>query len=320
LVLCLIVTTVWSIPSPWFSSKSCWNAVLPDNAPISPNSTRFVQGLINQVKQYGPWINVEQYSVPVYTVPQNQPTVTVTLEQPNSPGCVNDLRTDFQAVPIPPGAVAANGTDMHMAIWQPSTDTMWEFWAMEKNNSTGNWESKWGGKMNNVTSNPGFYTAPCTTWGATATSLALVGGLVLIDEIKSGVIEHALPLALVDTEDATFVIPAERGDGWSKSPNAIPEGTRFRLPADLDIPSLKLQPFGELLAYAMQKYGGLVRDTAGAIVWSYCEPPAPGQPNPYEGPDGFFKGLYPSQILAPFPWDKLQVVDPSWQPWKTTDN
>jgi hypothetical protein len=63
----------------------------------------------------------------LYTVPENQPTVTVTLQKPDSPGCVNDLRADFQAVPIPPGAVAANGTDMHMAIWQPSTDTMWNF-------------------------------------------------------------------------------------------------------------------------------------------------------------------------------------------------
>jgi len=169
--------------------------------------------------------------------------------------------------------------------------------------------------MTNVDKNPGFYTQPCPTWGATGTSLALVGGLMLIDEAKAGVFEHALALAVVETMKNTFVPPAERGDGWSTSPDAIPEGVRFRLPANLDIPSLKLHPYAEKMAYAFQRYGGIIRDTAGAIV-AYAQPSTPGQPDPYTGPNGFFQGLYPSQLLSNFPWSKLQVVDHSWQPWK----
>jgi len=235
-------------------------------------------------------------------------------------GCVDELKADYAAgVPIPDGATPAAGTDKHMAIWQPSTNTMWEFWAMDMNNQTNEWEAQWGGYMVNNSENPGFYLAPCTYWGATATSLALTGGLLLIDEIKSGVIEHALALAVVETTKGEYVSPAERGDGWSTAATAIPEGTRYRLPSSLNITDLKLHPFAEMMAFALQKYGGLVRDTAGAIISSYCEPPPANGPNPYEGPNGFFQGLYPNQVLSNFPWDKMQVVDPSWKPWNGND-
>jgi len=330
LILLLALCSVsYSIPSPWFSAKSAWNAPLPDNAPISPNSTALVNGLVYQVKKYGPWMNVYQYSVPVYTVPANQPTVKVNLVQPPAPApsgnvepsysdmadCIQLLQEDYNAVPLPPGAKPANGTDMHLALWQPTSNTMWEFWAMDKNQQTNQWQARWGGKMQSVSTNPGFYEAPCTSWGATATSLALTGGLLLINELKTGVIEHALAFAVVETQKSTFVIPAERDDGWSTTQYAIPEGTRFRLPANIDVNSLGLPPFGVMLARAIQKYGGLVRDTAGAVIASYCEPATSG-PDPYDGPNGFFKGLSPVQILEKFPWDKLEVVDPSWQPWK----
>jgi len=302
------------LKSPWFASKGAWNAPLPDDAPISPNSAAYIKGLVYQVKKYGPWMNVNSYSVPVYTVPKTQPNVKVNLLKSGS-GCVEELRQAFEAVPLPPDAKPAAGTDEHLALWQPETNTMWEFWSMKKNNKTLEWECQWGGKMNNVSSNPGFYLSPCDYWGATATSLALAGGLALIDEIRSGVLEHAVAFALVETKKGEFVAPAERGDGWSDTVYAIPEGTRFRLPANMNISALGLPPFGEMLAYAYQKYGALVRDTAGAVIAAYCEPATSG-PDPYAGPNGFFKNLYPSQILEKFPWDELQVVDPSWQPWK----
>jgi len=316
LIVCYYACGGNGIPSQWFSKNSAWNALLPNNAPLNPKSAELVTALVNQVKKYGPWINWVQYSVPVYTVPSTQPFVRVNLTNPSESQCVEELRQAFERVPLPNGADPAAGTDKHLVVWQPETNTMWEFWAMEKN-SSGAWESRWGGKMDNVTSNPGFYTRPCTAWGGTATSLPLVGGLMMIDEIKAGSVEHALPLAVVETLKGVIIPPAERSDGWSTNPDAIPEGTRFRLPADLDIPSLNLNPFGQIMAIALQKYGGLVRDTAGAVVGAYCEPPPKGQPDPYEGPNGFFKGSSPDKILSlqNFPWDKMQVVDESWQPW-----
>jgi len=321
--LCVIIAillcySATAIPSQWFSKNSAWNAPLPDEAPLNPKSAELVSALVTQVKKYGPWINYVQYSVPVYTVPNTQPRHKVNLINPSEVKCVNELREVFEDVPIPDGAEPAAGTDKHLVVWQPSTDTMWEFWAMDKNNSTGEWECRWGGKMFNVTSNPGYYLAPCTSWGGTATSLPLVGGLAMIDELKAGVIEHALPLAVQDTLKGVIIPPAERTDGFTDAPDALPEGTRFRLPANLNISSLNLHPFAQILALAMQKYGGLIRDTAGAIVLTYCEPPPKDQPDPYAGPNGFFRGSSPDKILSNFPWDKMQVVDQSWHPWNNT--
>ena len=52
--------------------------------------------------------------------------VHVTLDQ--GPSQV-DLQNAFNAVPIPrvPGRA---GTDGNLAVYQPSTDTMWEFWRL----------------------------------------------------------------------------------------------------------------------------------------------------------------------------------------------
>jgi hypothetical protein len=116
--------------SAWFSATSFWNRKLAPGAPLASKSSAYVSELVRQVEGAGPWINTDQYSVPVYTVPANQPTVKVTQRATN--GFQNTAMNEaFAAVPIPPGAKPAAGTDKHMVIYQPATDRMWEFWAME---------------------------------------------------------------------------------------------------------------------------------------------------------------------------------------------
>ena len=74
-----------------------------------------------------------------------------------------------------------NQTDKHLVIWQPSTNQMWEFWALDKTvNTSGTfWVAQWGGYISDVTKSPGFFQAPYPSWGATATSLMLAGGLMV---------------------------------------------------------------------------------------------------------------------------------------------
>ena len=69
----------------------------------------------------------------------------VTLDTSGA-GSADELARAFkQGVPIPPGAKAAAGQDQHMVVWQPSTNTMWEFWHAQHVN--GAWHARWGGKM-----------------------------------------------------------------------------------------------------------------------------------------------------------------------------
>jgi hypothetical protein len=261
-----------------------------------------VAELRRQVSAYGTWMNTDQYSSPVYTVPANQPTVRVTLDQPA--GVLPDLRAAWDQVPIPPDAQPAAGTDHTLVVWQPSTNTMWEFWVMNK--QADGWHAAYGGRMLNVSSNPGYFTDP-PSWGATATSLPFLGGLVRIDELRAGRIDHALALAIPQARAGWYSWPAQRTDGNLNSSAAIPEGTRFRLDPHLNIAALGLPPLTRMLAEAAQRYGIVVRDQGGCVAF-YGEDPTPLGTNPYAGPDGFYQGDWVNHLLAQFPWAQLQTL------------
>ncbi len=293
-----------------FAANAVWNAALPADAPLAPNSSTLVSQLESQVKAKGPWINTSPYSIPVYTVGNDQPTVPVTLDQ-HGPGSVGELASVLAAgVPIPKDAHAAAGTDKSLVIWQPGRDRLWEFWQARKVN--GKWNAVWGGRMNNVSRNPGYFDDP-NDWGGSATSLALLGGLMRISELRSGQIDHALALAIPAAAKGRFVYPAQRGDGVDTRPNAIPEGTRFRLDPKLDINALQLPPTTRMMALAAQRFGIIVRDQSGSVSF-YSEDPTTTGSDPYGGTYGLFDGLSPHDLLKNFPWGHLEVVSPSWRP------
>jgi hypothetical protein len=293
-----------------FAADSVWNATLPDNVALAPQSAAYVQNLAHQAQTAEPWINTYSYSVPVYTVGASQAKVPVKLDQSGS-GSVDQLAHAFAAgVPIPSDARPAKGTDEHMVVWQPSSNTLWEFWVMHK--VDGSWHAKWGGKMTDVSGSPGYYTHP-SDWGGSATSLSLLGGLMRVNELKSGHIDHALAMAIPSAAAGKFVYPAQRDDGNSKEPNAIPEGTRFRLNPKLNIKALHLPPMTQMIAEAAQRYGIIVRDQAGAVAF-YAEPTTSGTVNPYTSAHGLFGGAAPNALLKDFPWTQLQAVSPSWRP------
>jgi hypothetical protein len=280
-----------------FAPSSVWNAPLPDNAPLTANSAALVAELQRQVTTYGTWINTRQYSTPVYTVPADQPRVRVTLDT-----FMPALQDAFASVPIPSDAVPAQGSDAHLTVWQPSTDSLWEFWKMRL--ASDGWHARWGGAMSGVSTSPGYFPAP---FGATGTSLPLLGGLMRVSELQAGRIDHALAIAIPQAQAQQFVWPAQRTDGASTFADAIPEGTRLRIDPRLDVASLGLPPVGLAMARAAQRYGIVVRDQAGAVTF-YGEDSTPmPAPNPYTA---LYAGKYPNNILAKFPWGRLQMVAP----------
>lgn len=282
-----------------FAASSFWNAPLAANAPLDGQSATYVAALQRQVAQYGPWINTTEYSSAVYTVAASQQTVHVTLDN-NAPG----LQAALDQVPIPAGAQPAAGTDGTMIVTQPSTDTMWELWRAVRR--ADGWHATFGGRMSNVSSNPGYFTDP-PSWGATATSLPMLGGLMRLDELAAGHIDHALALALPETRAVAYSFPAQRTDGAINSATAIPQGARFRLDPNLDLNQIPMDPIVKEMAIAAQRYGIVVRDTAGSVAF-YGEDPTSTGTDPYGGPGGFFHQAYPSQLLAQFPWPHLQTL------------
>jgi hypothetical protein len=278
-----------------FAPDSAWNRPLPAGAELHPRSDQLVAELQHQLGRADPWINSHEYSAPLYRVPADQRRVRVKLDTD-----YDRLERDFASVPVPPDAEPAQGSDRHLVVWQPATDTMWEFWKMERRPD--GWHARWGGKLAHVSESRGAFAAPL---GSTATGIPVAAGLIEAEELRRGRIDHALAFALPEARAGAFSPPATRTDGQTPGEQAIPLGTRFRLDPELDLDRLDLPRPTRTLAEAAQRHGMIARDKAGAVTF-YAEAPRPGHPVDLRELLG---GRYPSEVLERFPWDELEAVD-----------
>jgi hypothetical protein len=195
-------------------------------------------------------------------------------------------------------------------VSQPSTDRLWEFWHLEQ--ASGSWQAGWGGAIEKASLNPGAYGPEAwpgakTNWGASASSLSIAGGLITLEDLELGQINHALAIALPDVRAGVYASPAQRTDGGDTEPLSLPEGAHLRLDPNLDLASLHLPHMTLLMAEAAQRYGIVVRDVASDVTF-YGQDPTPTGTNPYTGTHGYFEGKSPQQLLASFPWSHLQLL------------
>src|ERR1700689_4155849 len=301
------------LPFRFFAPTSVWNEPLAADAPLDPNSAALVGAFDEEVaheEQFdqAPYINSTAYSVPIYTVPVDQPTVRVTLEHIKPPPA---LQSAWDAVPLPSNAQPAVGPDGHLVVWQPSTNRLWEFWRLV--HGSGGWSATWGGAMQDVSSDSGVYSAEAwpgakSDWGASASSLSIAGGLITLEDLKMGQINHALAIAIPEVAGGVYASPAQRTDGTSTAPLSLPEGARLRLDPSLNLASLHLPRLTLMLAEAAQRYGIIVRDDAPSTISFFAQDPIPTGNDPYSGTSGYFEGKPPNQILAAFPWNHLQLL------------
>jgi hypothetical protein len=300
-----------------FAPTSVWNRALPDDAPLDPSSPQLVAALAAEAAREtsavtGPWISTTSYSTPFYVVGPQQPTVKVALDDPTASWRVN-LQAALGAVPIPPDALPARGTDAQLTVYQPATDRLWELWQARK--LADGWHAAWGGAIEHVSSSPGHFELaswPGATpnWGATASSLPLMAGTMTIAELTAGTIQHALAMEVPYARGGVYAWPAQRTDGRNADPTSLPEGARLRLDPKLDVRALRLPPLTQQMALAAQRYGIVVRDQSTHAIGFYAEDPTPTGTNPYRPgqPGGLFNGRYPSELLARFPWRSLRVL------------
>ena len=289
----------------FFAATAVWNTPLSPGVPLDPDSASVTGTLVQEVRSRAggvepPTINTNAYTPPIYTVGADQARVAVKLDRP--PGYNPALAAAFASVPVPPWARPSAGSDSEMVVWQPSTDTEWEFFAAHR--ALDGWHASWGGRIEHVSRDGGYFAAPHANWGATASSLSLAGGLITPRELATGEIDHALAIGVPMTRSRQWALPAQRSDGSSTNPHSVPEGARFRLDPSLDIASLHLTPPIAAIARAAQRYGLIVRDQSSAVVL-YAQNTESLMGDPYLaafGPAG------PSALLETFPWSRLELV------------
>ena len=292
-----------------FGNASFWRQSLV-GAPVAANSKAMVAGLARDVAAHYNGIaalNIWDYNASVYTVAASVPRVNVRWDncqgKTYTPAGLLGPGGQFSQAPIPAKAVPASGSDSELSVYSPSTDQLWEFWQMHHRSD--GWHACWGGRIDGVSTSPGYFLGG---FGVAASGVAFAEP-VSINDIRSGVINHAVPIAIASPANwSNFSWPAQRSDGGDLSANAIPEGTRLRLPAAIHVSTLPLTPLARMVATAAQRYGMVVVDHAGAdavIAESGNGEQALTGKNPWVALLG---GVPAYAQLQNFPWDKLQAI------------
>jgi hypothetical protein len=244
-------------------------------------------------------------------VPAHQPLIQVKLRDGQA-AWASSLQSAFMRVPLPSHPQPSHCSDATLLVWQPSTDRYFEFWRMRR--EADGWHADWGGATRHASHNRGFFgpqdwPGALSSWGASATSTMVAGGLVKLDELRAGHIDHALAISLPQTRSGQWTWPAQRtdGSGGDTARDSIPSGSHFRLDPKLDLDSQHLPPMTMLLAKAAQRYGIYVTERTNYMVGLGVESPAPyGLPgNAYRR---FFGDRSANEILNAFPWKRLQLM------------
>ena len=314
----LFVDSVRIVGQP-FSPTGWRNTPLPDNAPLAPNSAALAGDITWQIDNpvrrtngtTAPdiWVTTtEGFSDPIYVVTKDQqPRVNVTKRT----GTQN-MGDQWMNVPLPDDARPAPG-EGSLVLWQPDANTLWEFGGLQKD-ALGRWSAVSGGRIQNVSGHEGqFEDPPGTHFGQTGTAISLLAGIPRIEELKRGVIDHAIDFAVMGGMGRKgWCWPAHRTDHshTRTDPAAIPAGTRFRLPASLNLDDYDLTPWARMIAEAVQKYGMVARDEGEGFGF-WAEDPTPTGQDPYHGPSGLFGGLRPDSagVFRNFPWTELQALE-----------
>lgn len=306
------------LPARLFAADSFWYRQLPASAPLDPNSPAIIRDLWKAgEQQYGApgkpniAINTHSYTPTVHVATNADPVVSFKWD--NCQGLWSDnglYATQLAAVHLPVDARPAQGSDGEMVVYNRDTDTYTELWRARKD-ASGQWWSCWGGTRSNASSWDGIWTGG---FGTTATGLPFLGGLLRADELAKGEINHVVGLAVPFAAWAPATSwPAQRSDGQNGPGfQVLRQGQMVRLPATLDLDAMKLSPSARAVAKAVQKYGAVIWDTAGAITFR-AENPQALRSDPFDAIYRYrdewseMQGD-PAKGEVPFPLDKLQVL------------
>lgn len=295
---------------PSFSPDNVFTRRVRDD-PIDRRSTAMIAHLRDQIDpHYGgiAALNTREYNPVLYVVDESTPRVDVRFDDCQKKGYTPeglfDGERQFLDVPVPTDARAARGRDATLTLWSPSTDQLWEFWVMRRDDR--GWSACWGGRIDDVSANPGFFPAP---YGVSASGLVTVGSMITIPEARARRIEHAMALAVISAARwDRWRYPAQRSDGTDSAPEAIPQGARLRLDPAVDVDSLNLTPLGAAIARAAQTYGFIVVDTAAAVA-VMAESGYPAEKATGTDPWAAILGGVPTyRQLENFPWERMQVL------------
>ena len=148
------------------------------------------------------------------------------------------------------GGPQASG-DRHAILVDKSNCRLYELYDLRH---TGHGWTAGSGAVWNLRSN---HLRPAGWTSADAAGLPIFAGLARWDEVKRGVIDHALRFTASETRRA-YVYPARHYASNSSDPSLPPMGLRVRLKASVNVASFP--PQARVVLLALQRYGMILAD------------------------------------------------------------
>jgi hypothetical protein len=222
--------------------------------PVHPNSANLVASVGSSASvhpDFGSALGGVPWGIPYVLVGKSQAKIAVNYTDYGD-------ESDPGPYPIPLDAFVEGGNpnsgDRHVLAVDQDAKILYELYVAVPR--ADHWDAACGAEFNLATN--ALRTDGWTS--ADAAGLPILPGLVRYDEIKRGVIDHAIRMT-VDVSRKSYVFPARHQAGSTTSQNAPPMGQRYRLKPGFDISSFP--PAAQTVLKALKKYGAIVADNGG---------------------------------------------------------
>jgi hypothetical protein len=231
-----------------FPSNNVWHADI-SKLPINARSSAWLSSMsassTNLHPDFGPSGGFP-YGIPYDVVPSSHSKVYISFQyasESDKGPYPFDGNTKIE------GGQSAGG-DRHAIMIDSGTCTLYELYnAHYSSHPTAGSGAIWKLSSNAL--------RPATWTSADAAGLPIFAGLVRLDEVKAGNVDHAIRVTAQQT-DTSFIWPARHQAGAASNHNLPPMGARFRLKASYDISHFRSDT--QTILRAMKRYGLIVAD------------------------------------------------------------
>jgi hypothetical protein len=239
---------------PVFPKSNPWNQRV-DSLPVAPNSDEIIRSIgagtsVHADFGSGLWEGAP-IGIPITVVGRRQAKTRVSFEYADE--------SDRTPYPIPRTVKVEGGRsstgDRHAIIVDRSSCRLYELYALYPQGR--GWRAG-SGAIWSLRSNK---LRPAGWTSADAAGLPIFPGLARYDEVKRGVIDHALRFTVQRTRRA-YVYPARHFASSSNDPSLPPMGLRVRLKASFDVSGFPRQ--ARIVLVALKRYGMLVADNGSS--------------------------------------------------------
>ncbi|TAM62524.1 hypothetical protein EPN52_00280 [bacterium] len=245
-----------------FAAGGWYNKPIAGTLP-DPNSSTYINGAVaagatGGLEMYFPsseFINVASSSTPQLTVQQQVSYHRFSAPYPWAP--------NFKIEPA---------GDSHAIVLDASTCHLYESYGTSYNASS-NTLTAFSGANWDLTKP--FVSMPAGQPSAMASGLSLFAGMVKWEDVSSGVIRHALNIAIPAGTACNhcYTAPASAAEAYTfkgSSAYQIPYGAHLRLKASFNIAGLS--PQAQIVAKALQTYGAYMADTGCCLELWQAQP------------------------------------------------